>query len=191
MDWKDLAGKVIAAGAPSVGGALFGPLGKAAGEILASVLGVPATPEAVGAAIDKANPDQIASADNQWTVAIEEMKAQAEVAKSQVQAVNETIRAEVAVGDGWLGKWRGIHAWELTAECPFWAGALLYAIFSPAKETNVSDAIQLSGLIMAWWGARFGVLGVHVWQGSNERQAAITGGAMPGVLKQIGKALGR
>jgi hypothetical protein len=28
-------------------------------------------------------------------------------------------------------------------------------------------------ILTIYFGARFGVLGVHVWQGSNERQAAI------------------
>ena len=39
MNWNDLAGKVIGLGAPILGGALGGPLGAAAGKILADELG--------------------------------------------------------------------------------------------------------------------------------------------------------
>jgi outer membrane lipoprotein SlyB len=39
MNWNDLAGKVIGLGAPVLGGALGGPLGAAAGKILADALG--------------------------------------------------------------------------------------------------------------------------------------------------------
>ncbi len=39
MNWNDLAGKVIGLGAPILGGALGGPLGAAAGKILADALG--------------------------------------------------------------------------------------------------------------------------------------------------------
>jgi hypothetical protein len=50
MDWSDLAGKVI-----GLGGALRGPLGAAAGKILAGALGAAeATPAAVNAAIEQA-----------------------------------------------------------------------------------------------------------------------------------------
>ena len=41
MNWADLARQVIGLGAPLLGTALGGPLGGAAGQILASALGAP------------------------------------------------------------------------------------------------------------------------------------------------------
>lgn len=189
MDWKDLAAKLIKTGAPAAGTILGGPIGGTiggiVGNVIADALGVEATPEAISTAIDTRPSDQVAAALTaadqkivaQYGYLTELAKAQADAAKTQVEAVNETIRVEAqqqaASGDGWWGKWRALHAIELTAECPFWAGAIMWAIVGGGNmAANLGAA---SGLIMAWWGARFGVLGVHVWQGSNERQAALTG----------------
>lgn len=191
MDWKDIAGKVIAAGAPAVGGALFGPLGKLAGEVLASTLGVDPTPEAVGNAVDQAtigNPQPLAAADNKWTLAAAEIKAQAEVATAQVTAVNEAIRAEASVINGWWGNWRMVLAWSLAIETLAWPPFIMWSIVAGAPSTAL---LSMSGLIMTWWGARFGVVGVHVWTGSNERQAIVTGQKPESVVSKIGKALTR
>ena len=53
MDWKGVGNAVIKAGAPLLGGALFGPAGAAVGSIIAAQFGVSpdATPDQVMAAI--------------------------------------------------------------------------------------------------------------------------------------------
>lgn len=55
MNWKDL-GKQVASAAPVLGAALGGPIGGAAGSLIASVFGVENTPDAVEKAI-KADPE--------------------------------------------------------------------------------------------------------------------------------------
>lgn len=198
MDWKEIAGKVIAAGAPTLGQMLGdalpipfgGSMGRWAGEYLATLLGVPPTPDAVSTAIDDATPTQIsdvmaraeAEAVAKWQALAEMAKAQAEVGKAQVEQVNESIRAETAAGDGWWGKWRAAHAWELTLECPFWAACFMYAIIF-GGGTPVNELAQASGILIVWFSARFGVLGVHVWQGSQERQVAMVG--TPELVKAV------
>lgn len=61
MDWKDLGGSLIKAGAPIIGTAIGGPIGgvigSSLGTILANALGVPDTPAAVEAAIQNTPPD--------------------------------------------------------------------------------------------------------------------------------------
>ncbi|WP_102959833.1 hypothetical protein [Mangrovicella endophytica] len=56
MNWTDLAGALTRVGAPSIGRMVAGPagekIGEAVGGILADVLDVPATPEAIGAVIE-------------------------------------------------------------------------------------------------------------------------------------------
>lgn len=63
MDWKDIAGSLVQAGAPIIGGALGGPLGgmigSAIGNVVASSLGVESTPEAVETAIRTRPPEEI------------------------------------------------------------------------------------------------------------------------------------
>ena len=186
LPWTGQASPSVspASAPPTIGGllgGLAGPAGAAigakAGEILAGALGVPATPEAVGKAID-ADPDaaeKLQQAEEDHADALI-AQAQAEIAKTQVTAVNASIQAEtaasVAAGDGWRGQWRWLHAWELTLECPVWLGLFVYVIVS-GNVVAFTGLASLQGLIMAYMGARFGVLGVHVWQGSNERQVAI------------------
>ena len=196
MVWKDLAGSLVKAGAPLIGGALGGPLGATVGtvvgRVVADALGVEATPEAVDTAIKSTPPEvlqaKLSEAEAKWQAMADIAKAQAEVGVQQEKSVNEAIIAETARGDGLLGKWRGFHAWELTLECPFWAALFMYVILT--NNTAALNAIvSMQPLISTVIFARFGVLGVHVWQGSNERQAALTGEAKPGLVSAIAKGI--
>ncbi|MGD9631639.1 MAG: hypothetical protein AB7V18_20570 [Pyrinomonadaceae bacterium] len=200
-DWKSLGGSLIKAGAPIIGSALGGPLGgligSGLGDVLASALGVEATPEAVSNAIVNGDPATVSaalSAADQKAIAeysylTELAKAQADVDKTQIEAVNETIRVEAQAAaarpDGWWGNWRTIMAYELTIECPFWAGLIAYCVVAG----KMNELIGATSILVTWWGARFGVLGVHVWTGSNERQTAITGQAKPSVIEKVVKAV--
>ncbi len=60
MNWQSIAGALVSAGAPTIGGLLGGPaggiVGNLVGSLLGQALGVPATPEAVGSAI-QTNPN--------------------------------------------------------------------------------------------------------------------------------------
>lgn len=197
MDWKDIAGPLIRAGAPTIGTILGGPLGGTLGGILgnsiASALGVAPTPEAVNNAIATGDPATVQaalSAEDQKVVAqygylTELAKAQAEVGEKQVESVNSAIIAEAqanaAKPDNWWGQWRTMMAYELTAECPFWAALMAWCILN----AKINELVAASSLLLAWWAARFGVLGVHVWTGSNERQTAITGQPVKGVLANV------
>ncbi len=55
MDWSSLAGQLAQIGLPALGGLFGGPLGSTVGSVVgkgvAAALGVPATPEAVSAAV--------------------------------------------------------------------------------------------------------------------------------------------
>ena len=62
MDWTSLGKQVIALGAPTIGAALAGPVGAQVGSVLASILGVEATPEAIGGAV-AADPGVVRSAE--------------------------------------------------------------------------------------------------------------------------------
>ena len=41
----------------------------------------------------------------------------------------------------------------------------------------------------ATWQSQVGVLGIHLWSGLNERQAAITGAPVPGTLSTATNAI--
>ena len=90
MNWNDLAGKVIGLGAPILGEALGGPLGAAAGKILADALGAhEPTPAAVNTAIEQtADPNAAGAAAKQ--AESEWLDALAEIGKAQVAEVGAT-----------------------------------------------------------------------------------------------------
>lgn len=101
MDWRDLAGTLIKAGAPIIGGALGGPLGGmiggALGDVVANALGVSPTPEVVNNAISTMPADQLAP-----KLAAAEAEAQAkwpalaEIAKAYYAADTEMVKAGTA-----------------------------------------------------------------------------------------------
>ncbi|HVV78388.1 MAG TPA: 3TM-type holin [Pseudolabrys sp.] len=190
MDWKDIAEKVIGLGAPILGEALGGPFGAAAGKILADSLGADPTPGSVDVAISKTDPVAAAvaassarQAEANWLAAL------AETGKIQVEQIGQTMRAEAQSEDRLQRWWRPLYALELTAfECPGFAVALFHALWAGEPQT-VNGFANLSGLIMAYMAARFGVLGVYVSGRSKEKRAIAAGAAAPTVLGQIAKAI--
>lgn len=197
--WGWAVGMAIDFGAPILGTA-FGVPGLAgqAGQLLKRALGlapntseetvrarVEADPEAARAAFTAANTEAAAK----WEYLAKVAEMQADVAKTQISEVNETIRAETAAQagkpNGWWGQWRTWMAYELTIECPIW-GALIAWCIMTGKVVELTAA---TSLLTVWWGARFGVLGIHLWSGSNERQAAITGAPVPGTIANAAAAV--
>lgn len=190
--WGWAVGMAIDFGAPILGTA-FGVPGLAgqAGQLLKRALGlapnvseetvrnaVEADPEAARAAFTAANTEAAAK----WEYLARAIEAQADVAKTQLSEVNETMRAETAAAagkaNGWWGQWRTWMAYELTVECPIWGALIAWCIMTG----KINELVAATSILTVWWGARFGVLGIHLWSGSNERQAAITGAPVPGAL---------
>jgi hypothetical protein len=190
LDWKDLAQTVIGLGAPSLGLALGGPLGAAAGKILADALGAAtATPAGVQATIVQRSADPASVADAAGRAESEWLAALAEVGKAQVAEIGATQRAEIASDDPLQRWWRPLYALELSLlECPAFALTLLHALWF-GHEAGINGFASLTSLLMAYFGARFGVLGVYVSGRSREKQACVTGQAEPSVVSQVVKAL--
>ena len=190
FDWDELAEQVVGLGAPLIGGALGGPLGAAAGKILADALGAgEATPDAVKAMIAAKGDDfatvQAAAreADAQFAIAL------AQVAQQQVREVAQTQRAEISSPDLLQRIWRPTHALELSlVECPLFSLTLLHALWT-GFEPAISGFGALSGLLIAYFGARFGILGVYVAGRSREKIATATGEVMPGLIRGLAGAL--
>lgn len=188
MDWSDLVGKVIGLGAPMLGGALGGPFGAAAGKILADALNTStATPDAVSDALSNADDPAAAAlaaqaAESNWLAAL------AEIGKAQVAEVGATQRAEIA-SDDWLQRlWRPLYSLELTVECFALMATLLHGLWT-GHDAAINGFASLSALLMAYWVARFGVLGVYVTGRTREKQASMTGELPPSVLGELLKII--
>lgn len=195
MDWSDLAKQVIGLGAPILGSALGGPLGGVAGKILADALGASdPTPAAVNDAIARARTDPAAAAQAAEAARAAEanwLAALAEAGKAQVAEVGETMRAEAASGNPLQRCWRPLYALELTLlECPAFAVVLGHGLWN-GKVEIINGLATLSGLIMTYMAARFGVLGVYVSARSREKQSALTGEAVPSIIGEVVKAIAR
>jgi hypothetical protein len=188
MNWIDLVPSLVRLGAPMIGSALGGPLGAAAGKILAEAFSAgSATPDSVHAAIQKADPSAAAlaaqAAEDKWLAAL------ADVAKTQVAEVAQTMRTEAVSSDPLQRWWRPLYALELSLiECPAFALTLLQALWV-GRETSINGFASLSGLLMAYFAARFGVLGVYVTGRSREKQVALTGENTPSIIAEVLKAL--
>jgi hypothetical protein len=193
MDWKSVAGKLVTLGAPMLGSALGGPLGGMAGKIVADAFGAAtATPEAVNTAIaSKSGADLRIAAEAAQQAEAQWMSALAEIGKAQVSEVGETMRAEATSDDTLQRWWRPLYALELSLiECPAFALTLLHALWS-GHEPGINGFASLSGLLMMYFGARFGVLGVYVSGRTREKQAAMTGEGMPSIVGTVVKAVTR
>jgi len=191
-DWKDIAAKVVGLGAPMLGSALGGPLGGVAGKIVADAFGAAAaTPDAVHAAItDKANDLKLAAeaaqkAESEW------MSTLADIGKTQVSEIGATMRAESVSEDVLQRWWRPLYALELSLlECPAFALTMLHALWV-GHDTGINGFGNLAGLLMAYFGARFGVLGVYVSGRTREKQTAMTGEDTPSIVGTVVKAIAK
>jgi hypothetical protein len=192
MDWTTVAGKLVSLGAPMLGSALGGPLGGMAGKLVADAFGAAAaTPEAVHVAITDKTADLKIAAEAAQKAETEWMSALAEIGKAQVSEVGETMRAEAVSEDVLQRWWRPLYALELSLiECPAFAMTLLHALWT-GHDVGINGLANLSGLLMTYFGARFGVLGVYVSGRTREKQTALTGEGMPSIVGTVLKAVTR
>lgn len=121
FDWAKLGINIARAGAPVLGTALGGPLGGmiagGAVDILAKALGVDATPEAVNNAVVNGDPATVnaalsaadAEAQARWPALAQIVQsvaqADADVNKTNIEQINETVRSETAANVPWW-HWR-------------------------------------------------------------------------------------
>lgn len=190
LNWKELVPQVIGLGAPILGQALGGPLGAAAGTMLAQALGATAaTPEAINSAIAERGADSTFAAEAAQRAESEWLAALAAVGKAQVAEIGQTQRAELASEDRLQRWWRPLYALELSlVECPAFMLALLHALWL-GHEPGINGFAGLSALFMTYFGARFGVLGVYVSGRTREKEAGITGEPSPSLIGAIMQAV--
>lgn len=193
MDWKDVAGQVVKAGAPIIGGALLGPLGSTAGSIIGGIiannLGVDNTPEAVGNAIAAGDPATISAAltksESEAVAKWDSIARVAEAASKQAEVINATMAAEVAKGMPWY-HWRNLYGQSVTVEVGLTSMIFIYSlVFDAAVNARF---VTSSGWLVQWYTLRFGLLGFIQNASTNEKVAALTGEA-PSIIKNIAKAV--
>ena len=84
----------------------------------------------------------------------------------------------------------GMSRAELTLEC----GALWVVLvheFWTGDMTAINALIGATGLLVSYWGFRFGVLGVYVSGRTREKISLATGQETPGVLDKLVRAVAK
>lgn len=208
MDWgklKPVAGKLAQAGLPTLGqvvgdlipfpgGSIIGEMaGQWAGKAIAEALGVPESPEAVGAAIDGLSPTELqarlqgveSEAAAKFGALAEIVKAQTASDTAQSQAINETQRAEIAAGVSWW-HWRHLIGYVLVL-----LGFEL-CILLPLVLFGRINAADLGAILTALSPVLAIFAGLNGWVASDTTKkaiAAITGEAPPSVASTVVKAV--
>ena len=67
---------------------------------------------------------------------------------------------------------------------------VLHALWN-GHDAGINGLANLSGLLMTYFGARFGVLGVYVSGRTREKQTAMTGDDAPSIVGTVLKAVVR
>jgi hypothetical protein len=148
MDLASLAASLTRLGAPIIGGALGGPAGAAIASTivdkLASAFEVDATPEAVEAALEKADAPIVV----RRVEAAEAPAISAEVARilaAEVKRVSEAQSAEIEKGFGawqfWRGAWQGLIIGG-------WAFILLTATLGGL--VGIAPLLPMTDIVTAW-----------------------------------------
>lgn len=200
MDWLAIGKQLAGLGLPLLGTALLGPMGGAAGGLLAKALGLGdgATPAQVGDALANADAitiQRLKSAEAQYVAMVE---AEAKVAGVQVAAVGETMRSEyaaaVAVG-GWVGKtilimqlsWRPAFAWQALIQTAGIGVVLFHEVWSGDFATLKALA-ELEPFLRWYLGLQFALLGVYSWGRTKEKIEAPQE-PTPGLVDAIKRAV--
>ncbi|MCG7598394.1 holin family protein [Halomonas sp. McH1-25] len=172
MNWGDIR-NAVATVAPALGTALGGPAGTAVGSLLASALGVEATPEAVEAAL-KRDP---ASALKLRQVEADLERARMEATTERQRIVNQTMQAELSQ-EGWFKSgWRPALGWVFAASLGALAGVMAYTV--ALNPTVVSDP-DFTGMLVWLFVTMGAALGINVRERSKDKATRL--GIMPGSL---------
>jgi hypothetical protein len=194
---KQIAGM----GLPILGNALGGPLGGAVAEMVSRALGLPdSSPATIGNAINTMPNDiviqRLKSAENEYVSTIQ---AQASLGATQVVAISDTIKAELAaatvhVNAGSAGgyrviefmqlSWRPLFAYETLFECCTMATIFAHEVWTGDFQT-LTAILQFQGFMTWYFSLKFGLLGVYSIGRSAEKVAGPDIVAPPDLITRI------
>lgn len=152
MDWKKV-GQAVADKAPLLGTLLLGPgTGTAIGGLVASVLGTPATPEAVSEELRK-NPEawlklQQLEADKQvrlQELAVDQAKSELQASVGNAYDVNATMQAEAASEHWPTYTWRPLLGMAVALNTAA-SGTMVLMVFLPVMWGSAVAATAVSAL---------------------------------------------
>jgi hypothetical protein len=177
MDWSDVGGlvkSIAGAAAPMLGTALGGPLGGAAGTILASLFGAENKPDAVARAIQADPEAALKLKQTESNNYLELQKAvltagTSEVAEQtkQLQSINQTMQIEAQSGHwptwSWRPYWGFVSATAFLVVCIF-VCCPFYKAIAANQPTAFSQIYLIIGAFTALFSIPGAILGIASWK---------------------------
>lgn len=186
MNWGDIGKTLLGLGLPTLGTALGGPLGGAAGKMIADALGTAATPSAVGAALstDPAVQQKLAETEAEWArTAATIVSAGAQ----QGQNINATMQAEIASGVSWW-HWRHLIGYVtmlwLLAPLPFVVIGM-WLLVSSGKADALTAIVTAMGVLVSWVAICAALNGYVASDTTKRTTAAVAGEPVTGIIGLI------
>lgn len=193
MDWGDI-GNLIKGVAPTLATALGGPLAGAAAKIVADALGLgsDATPGDIAGAIQKGGADVTAALQSaeqtaaaRWAYLTAAVQADAQ----QGQAINETMRAEIASGVSWW-HWRHLMGYCLLPWMLVPLPLMTWALYR-GDATTVQSIVALATALLPFFTIIAALLGYVAGDTTRRITTAMVGDHAPTILGSIAKAIGK
>mgnify|MGYP001411261970 CR=1 FL=1 len=184
MKWKNIAAAVGKA-APLLGSILAGPGGAAAGAIVASALGVDATPDAIDKVI-KADPEAALKLKKiELDHAAELRRLTLEATSNTLAQINQTMRVEALSDNWWVSGWRPF--WGFLSAIAFFlqAGAVSWLLVTGGK----AELVAALGALSVFWGVPLAIVGVTAYGRSTEKVARVTGEQPETILGAVAKRI--
>lgn len=174
IDWQKVGNKLKGA-LPVLGGALGGPLGASAGGLIASVLGVDNSPEAVMTALN--DPNAIlelkkAELESNTQITLAYIASENE----RLKIVNNTMRNEANSFDAFVRRWRPFYGYCLAVTWTVQMILTTVYIGGALTDPNVDFAAAIAPLVSVYtilagmWTVALTVLGVSVHSRTKDKQ---------------------
>jgi len=200
MDLLGLGKTIIGFGAPLLGRALGGPLGGAAGDIIASALGASdKSADGIKIALERLDPDaakaKLAEAEQEWAKTI---AAEALTARVVAQEIGLTSRTELGSDDNFVRRARPSVLWVFSFLSALFGiilalsmAAIVYRFGAADIATALTAVVGvISSIAMLLGVVAFPATG-YVMSRGREKQIAMTGEAKPGVGQALSSWLTR
>ena len=194
MNWSTI-GKLVSSFAPALGTLLGGPLGGIAGTLLGSLLGLGSsgnaiTPEVVADAINKGGDAiiaQIQSAEHQIVAQWGYLTAAVQADAQQSQAINETIRAEIAGGVSWW-HWRNLMGYVVLGQMAAPPPLLIWWLYH-GNTGSVQEFITLATALLPYVTIEVALLGYVAADTTRRITTAIVGDHGPSIVDVLTKII--
>ncbi len=161
--------------APMIGTLIGGPIGSAVGGMVASVLGVENTPEAISYALQN-NPDALIKLkqlefDNQVqlkNLAFKHAELESDERQFNLQQQHATMQTELASNDAYVRRWRPTFGYAMClAWCLLFFGLAFAMVFHP---NNAADLVNSIVALTPLFGIALSVLGISIHKRSLDKQ---------------------